>query len=155
MQKNKSVLKEIPLAEITLRRYERPVNLNERDLIRKTCLSLGLLQPGDSRDVIVDILNVLVKARKNSKQYTSREICSLVAQERENNGLSMLGIAPSNIRRQLRRLKELHIVEKRLNAYRIIEHEQLEKVFEERLEKVFLPAILSRVREYLKKVDEL
>ena len=44
---------EFPLAEITLRKYESPYELGRRELVKKICLSLGLLQPGDSRDVIV------------------------------------------------------------------------------------------------------
>ncbi len=62
MQK-KTISRDVPLADITLRRYEKPENFNGRDLIRKLCLSLGLLQPGDSRDVIVDVLSVLLKAK--------------------------------------------------------------------------------------------
>ena len=52
----KLVSRDTPLAEITLRRYEKPNLENRRDFIKKVCLSIGLLQPGDSRDVIVDIL---------------------------------------------------------------------------------------------------
>ena len=51
-------MKDIPLSEITLRKYEKPSNLERRELVRKICLSLGLLQLGDSRDIIVDILLV-------------------------------------------------------------------------------------------------
>jgi len=47
------IAKDTPLSEVTLRKYEKPVDISERDLVRKLCLSLGLLQPGDSRDVIV------------------------------------------------------------------------------------------------------
>ena len=67
MAKQKTIAKDMPLAEITLRRYEKPANLSERELVRKLCLSVGLLQPGDSRDVIVDVLNVLIKAKKMQK----------------------------------------------------------------------------------------
>ena len=155
MQKHKTIFREMPLSEITLRRYEKPQNLSQRELIRKTCLSLGLLQPGDSRDVIVDIFNVLVKAKKDSKLHTSEEICSLVKHERKNAGLSMLGVAPSNVRRQLKRLKDLYIAEKRLDGYRIVEHENLEKIFEDYIERVLLIATVSRIKEYLKKIDEL
>lgn len=56
--------KDIPLNEITLRRYEKPYESSRRELVRKVCLSLGLLQPGDSRDIIVDIMFVLEEARK-------------------------------------------------------------------------------------------
>jgi len=52
------MVRDIPLAEITLRRYEKPYDSSKRELVRKICLSLGLLQPGDSRDIIVDILLV-------------------------------------------------------------------------------------------------
>ena len=37
-------MKDIPLSEITLRKYEKPVGLEKRELVRKICLSLGLLQ---------------------------------------------------------------------------------------------------------------
>ena len=155
MAKQKTISKDIPLAEITLRRYEKPANLSERELVRKVCLSIGLLQPGDSRDVVVDVLNVFVKAKKEQKDLTSDEICSLVIEERKKLKLALLGIASSNIRRQLKRLKDLLLIEKRLNGYRITEHSNLNEIFEDRIEKFLLPSINSRVKEYLKKIDEL
>ncbi len=155
MPKQKTIAKDIPLMEITLRRYEKPASLSERELVRKLCLSVGLLQPGDSRDVIVDILNVLIKARKKNLNVTSDEICSLVIEERKRLKLAMLGIASSNIRRQVKRLKDLLLIEKRLNAYRIVEHNSLAEVFEDNIEKFLLPSIISRIKEYLKKIDEM
>jgi len=71
----KTISKEIPLAEITLRRYEKPSRLSDRELVRKLCLSTGLLQPGDSRDVIVDIFHVLIKAKKLKPDLIAME-CS-------------------------------------------------------------------------------
>lgn len=155
MAKQKTISKEIPLAEITLRKYEKPANLSERELVRKLCLSIGLLQPGDSRDVVVDVLNVLIKAKKEQKNLTSDEICSLVIEDRKNLKLPMLGIASSNIRRQLKRLKDLLLVEKRLNAYRITEHSNLNEIFEEKIEKFLVPSISARIKDYLKKIEEL
>ena len=155
MAKPKTISKDIPLAEITLRRYEKPANLSDRELVRKLCLSIGLLQPGDSRDVVVDVLNVLVKAKKQQNSLTSGEICSLVIEDRKNLKLPMLGIASSNIRRQLKRLKDILLIEKRLNAYRIVEHSNLSEIFEEKIEKMLVPSINARIKEYLKKIDEL
>ena len=155
MAKQKTISKDIPLAEITLRRYEKPANLSDRELVRKLCLSIGLLQPGDSRDVVVDVLNVLIKAKKQQSSLTSDEICSLVIEDRKNLKLPMLGIASSNIRRQLKRLKDILLIEKRLNAYRITEHNNLNEIFEEKIEKILLQSINSRVKEYLKRIDEL
>ena len=154
MPKQKTIAKDVPLSEITLRRYEKPTNLTDRELIRKLCLSVGLLQPGDSRDVIVDVFNVLIKARKEQKNLTSDEICSHVVEERKRLKLAMLGIASSNIRRQLKRLRDLLLIEKRLNAYRIVEHSNLNEIFEEKIEKFLLPSINSRIKEYLRKIDE-
>jgi len=142
------IAKDTPLSEITLRRYEKPTNLKGRDLIRKLCLSIGLLQPGDSRDVIVDVLNVLLNAKKEKKELSSEEIEKLVIAERKKHKLPMIGIAPSNIRRQLKRLKDLFLIESIANSYRITEFESLQTIFEERIEKYYLKSIVDRVKEY-------
>ena len=97
----------------------------------------------------------MIKAKKEQKQLTSDEICARVIEERKKLKLQMLGIASSNIRRQLKRLKDLLLIEKRLNAYRITEHNNLNEIFEEKIEKFLLPSINSRIKEYLKKIDEL
>ena len=71
---SRKVSRDIPLAEITLRRYEKPYDLTDRELVKKVCLSLGLLQPGDSRDVVVDVLSVLLNAKKRKMLLSSKEI---------------------------------------------------------------------------------
>lgn len=141
----KTIAKDVPLAEITLRRYEKPSNLEGRDLIRKLCLSIGLLQPGDSRDVVVDILYVLLKSKK---ELNSKEIEGLVIESRKKEKLPLLGIAPSNIRRQLKRLRDLFLIEKIANNYRINENISLAEIFDEKIEKFYLKSIVDRVREY-------
>jgi len=145
----KTIARDTALAEITLRKYEKPT-CKGRDLVRKLCLSLGLLQPGDSRDVVVDVLYVLLKAKKAS----SEDILKLVVAERKKNKLALLGIAPSNIRRQLKRLRDLFILEKVANDYRINENAKLSELFTEKIEKFLLPSIVSRIKEYVKKIDE-
>lgn len=143
------VAKDTPLNEITLRRYEKPYQLEGRDLIKKLCLSIGLLQPGDSRDVIVDILRVLLDARDNKKFLDSKEIENQVVQLRRQENLPLLGIAPSNIRRQLKRLKDIFIVESINKKYRISEFDKLTILFDKKIEKFYLQSILERIREYL------
>ena len=146
----KSISTDTPLSEITLRKYEKPLNLNQRDLIRKLCLSIGLLQPGDSRDVIVDILNVLILNK--TKELDSEEIRDNVIKLRKKHKLQLKGIAASNIRRQLRRLRSLFLVEKVKNNYRITEFEKLINTFEEKVEKFYLKSILDRVKEYFQAI---
>ena len=148
MTKPKTISREIPLAEITLRRYERPSKLSERELVRKLCLSIGLLQPGDSRDVIVDILHVLIKAKRQKRELSSNEIEKQVINARKKQKLALHGIASSNIRRQLKRLRDLFIVEKVKNNYRINEFEELGTIFEEKINKFYINSIVDRVKDY-------
>lgn len=139
-----------PLAEITLRKYEKPTSKDKRELVRKLCLSLGLLQPGDSRDIVVDVLQVVLEAEE---ELTSTDVEHRVKQKREEQKLQMLGVAPSNIRRQLLRLRDLFIVEKVKNNYRIRENAKLSTIFTESIEEYFLDSILKRVKEYVTEVD--
>lgn len=144
----KTVSKDTPLAEITLRKYEKPMPLmQKRDIVKKICLSIGLLQPGDSRDIIVDIFNVLLESKS---PMASDEIQEKVIEQRKKKKLALSGIAHSNIRRQLRRLRELFLVEKIQNTYRITENEKLHNIFEEKIKKFYIPTIVSRVEEYFK-----
>ncbi len=141
---------ETPLMEIILRRYENPKGLSERNSIKKICLSLGLLQPGDSRDVIVDILMVLERAKKDKKELSIIEIKDELLEIRRNGGLSLNGTADSNIRRQIKRLRGVFLVEKIKNKYRILEFMSLSDIFEQKIKKIILDAILKRSEEYLK-----
>lgn len=150
----KTISKDTPLSKITLRRYEKPGNIKDRDLIRKFCLSLGILQPGDSRDIIVDILNVLVISSKEKKFLTSEDVEKVVIESRKNNNLPLKGIAPSNIRRQLRRLREIFLVEKVKNQYRITEFYNLKELFEEKIMKYFVASIQERIYEYCEAIDK-
>lgn len=138
------VHKELPLAELTLRRYEKPYKLTGRALVKKLCLSIGLLQPGDSRDVVVDILHVLL----TNKGLNSKEIEDKVVSVRKEQKLPLLGIASSNIRRQLKRLKDIFLIDKLGNSYRLHEDSSLPEIFTEKIELFYLKSIKDRVKEY-------
>lgn len=145
---------ETPLAEITLRRYEKPYNLNKREITQKVCLSLGLLQPGDTRDIIVDILYVMLESRKDKQELSSFDVKERVVAHRRECNLDLKGIADSNIRRQLKRLRDIFIVEKVKNNYRVTEYETLSRIFEEKVEQYLLASIVNRVKEYLSAADK-
>ncbi len=146
------ISKDTPLAEITLRRYEKPSDLPRRELIKRLCLSVGLLQPGDSRDIIVDILYVLLEAKRDKKGLDSEEIQNLVIDVRKEHKLPLKGVAPSNIRRQIKRLRDLFLIEKVDSKYRVSEFEDLEVIFDQKIEKYFLDNILGRVKDYFKAI---
>lgn len=142
--------RDVALAELTLRKYERPYKIKGRDLVSKLCLSIGLLQPGDSRDVIVDVLYVLLTHGKlNAKQIEDEVIAY-----RKKNKLPMVGIAASNLRRQVRRLRESFFVEKVGKDYRITENDSLKNIFDEKVRKFVLNSIVERVEEYVIAVDK-
>jgi len=148
------ISKDTPISEITLRRYEKPYDLNRRELVRKLCLSSGLLQPGDSRDIIVDILHVLLDAKKDNKLLSSEGVRDLVVALRKEHNLPLVGVASSNVRRQIKRLRDMFLVEKMKNNYRITEFDNVSVIFNEKIEQYLLAAMLDRVREYCKKIDE-
>lgn len=149
------VVAEQPLSEIILRKYELPQKIKERELVKKLCLSVGLLQPGDSRDVVVDILHVLLKSSKRRKLLTVSEIEQKVIQSRKLHRIPLTGIASSNIRRQIKRLRNLLIVDKQKSRYRISEFMTLEQLFSEKIENFVIPNIIQRIKEYLKNIDEI
>lgn len=142
---------EKPLAELTLRKYEKPFRLSGRQLVKKLCLSIGLLQPGDSRDVIVDVLHVLLA---NQKPLSRENIENSIVTQRKELDLPLVGITSSNVRRQIRRLKDLFLVERIGNEYKLSEEGSLSDIFSEKIEKFYLPSIVSRVKEYCEAIEK-
>ena len=149
---NPTIARDTPLAELTLRKYEKPSSFSGRDLVRRLCLTLGLLQPGDSRDVVVDVLFVMLQNKNTA--LTSKEVEEKVIQSRKDNAVPLLGIAPSNIRRQLLRCRELFLIEKVKSTYRITENSTFSDLFEEKIQEYYLHSILQRTKEYMKRIDE-
>ena len=144
---------EEPLSEITLRKYEKPYKLEKRELVKKVCLSLGLLQTGDSRDIIVDILLVLLNNRDSKISIEPNKLKEQTIELRKKSNLDIKGVADSNIRRQLKRLKDLMLVEKTQDGYRISDFENLKKIFSEKIENFYIPSIVERVKEYIELLD--
>jgi hypothetical protein len=150
----KTIAKDAALSEITLRRYEKPYSSSKRGLIRKLCLSIGLLQPGDSRDIIVDVFQTLLNAKKKKKYLTSEEIRNGTVKLRKKSKLPLKGIASSNIRRQIKRLADLYLIEKRKNKYRITEFENLTVIFNKKIKDLYLRNIIERVEDYFKALKD-
>ncbi|MBS3072940.1 hypothetical protein J4477_03850 [Candidatus Pacearchaeota archaeon] len=146
--------KDNAINEITLRKYEKPYSTDKRQLVKKICLSLGLLQPGDGRDIIVDILMVLIEEQKNKNKLDSEEIRKRVEEIRKSHNLELKGLAESNIRRQLKRLRDLMIIEKKNNLYHLSEFESLHEIFDSKIQKFIIEPSIQRVREYLNELEK-
>jgi len=147
------VSRETPLSEITLRKYEKPSFKDFRNLVKKFCLCLGLLQIGDSRDIVVDVLIVLLKNSKKKKELTSIEIREEVINYRKKRKMSLNGTAHSNIRRQLLRLRELMLVEKKRNRYRITEFLRTKEILNQKIKLYLINDTLLRIEEYCDEID--
>ncbi len=141
--------RDIPLSEFTLRKYEKPYETNQRELVRKVCLSLGLLQPGDSRDIMVDLLLVLEGSRKKQQWLSSFEIRDKIKEIRKDSS----GLAESNIRRQLKRLRDTMFIDKKENKYRMSEFAPMSEIFETKIESFLIPQTIERIKEYLIKLE--
>ena len=75
-------------------------------------------------------------------------------QMRQDNSLETRGIAESNIRRQLKRLRDLMIVDKKNNLYRISEFAPLHDLFEQKIEKFLIPQTINRIKEYMEVLNK-
>lgn len=139
----KIISRDIPLQEITLRKYESPQNMNAKELAKKFLLSIGLLQPAESRDVIVYLFRILLSARK-SKQLVPLEKFIELLKNRPG------GSAP-NIRRQLRRLKDMKLVERLSNGYRITD--SISNTTENFIIPFIVNQSIERLKEYAKGLD--
>jgi len=133
------VHKELPIIQVTLRKFERPYGDFE-ELLRKFLMSIGLLQPGDSRDDVLKVMRELLKARRERKLLQVRDLVELTK------------VSPPNVRRHLRRLRELGLVEKYDWGYRMREWMDLPSLIEG-MEEFVLSPILRRVKEYAEAVE--
>jgi DNA-binding transcriptional ArsR family regulator len=136
---------DMPVFDLSLRRFEKPSG-SFKDLLRKFCISVGLLQPGDSRDVIVDLLELFIKAAKEKKFLSTENIYSYVLRTNKK------GVSQSNTRRHLFRLKEMDFIEKTSQGYRLREWLSLKELFSD-LVKFKINPTISRIIEYASLID--
>ncbi len=131
------VHKEIPIKEICLRKFEKPSG-DFDSVLRRFLKSLGLLQLGESRN---DILLIFGELLKNRKGLCSKHI------------VEKTGVSPSNVRRHLRRLREMGLVEKVGGFYRISEGRTLKEIVSEI--RGMVQDIFGRVEEYADYLDSI
>ena len=135
--------RDIPLNEIILRKYEAPNGMERKELCRKFLLSIGLLQPGESRDIITEIFYLL------SKTDSSLNIPMIA-----KNLKGMPGASEPNIRRQIRRLKELKLIEKHNAGYRIVEAGSIENSIKNYIIPFLIQPSTERILEYAHELDK-
>lgn len=137
--------KDTPVLDISLRKFEKPSGDHD-ELLHKFCISIGLLQPGDSRDIIVDLLKLFLKARKVKRFMPVEQVYKYILDAQKP------GASQSNIRRHLHRLKELEFVEKTGQGYRLREWLSLQELVKEFVKFKVEPTI-NRLIEYASVID--
>ncbi len=141
------LFKDKPLSEISLKEFERPTNDYMTNL-RRFCISLGVISPGESRVAIVHILDVLIKAR--SKKQKSLDSYEIVKELYRRN----IKIVYANVLRDVRKLISIGLVEKRENRYRIRENLPLHEILKTYIKPYIVDKIFNRITEYAESIDK-
>ena len=105
------------------------------------------MNPGESRDVLVDIFSTLLDAKKQKKFLQAEEFSEIL---KDKNGASL-----PNVRRQLRRLKELKLVEHSASGYRIAEFGAITPIIEKYLVEFLVKPAVERLKQYAAEVDKV
>lgn len=126
---------DLPLSEITIRKFERPINIDKKTLLRRFCISLGLINPGDNRAGVVDVFEVLF----DSKEPLGAENVFETLEKK---------LALSGIRRHLRRLEQVKILEHRNSKYRLAEGGNLTYCLKYVVKDQLIEDIFNRIQEY-------
>ena len=125
----------MPLPKIAVPTYELEVpslkkNIKYRPfLVKEEKILIIAMESEDTKQIAeavkTVISNCIITKGIKVEQLSSFDIENNVIEFRKNNKLPLQGIASSNIRRQLLRLREIFILEKVKNSYRINENSKL------------------------------
>lgn len=143
----KRLYKDTPLAGISLSEFERPGSDYFTNL-RRFCISIGVISPGESRIGIVHILDVLLKEKERHPEGI--DSYALVKELYKTE----VKIVYANILRDIRKLIAVGLVEKRDGKYRIKENMHLSEILDSFIKPYIIDRILKRVSEYASKLDE-
>ena len=100
---------------------------------------------------------ITVEAIKETVMTVSAEletipILSPTSKIIKENSLEEKGLAESNSRRQLKKLRDQMLVDKKRNLYRLSEFEPLSNIFDKKIQGFLIPQITERIKEYLEKL---
>ncbi len=143
----KRLYKDTPLIGISLNEFEKPGSDYFTNL-RRFCISIGVISPGESRVGIVHILDILLKARGEDKE--GLDSYSIVKELYKID----VKIVYANILRDIRKLIAVGLVEKRDGRYRIKENMGLSEILDSFIKPYIVEKILKRISDYASKLDE-
>jgi hypothetical protein len=143
----KKLYKDLPLAGISLNEFEKP-SADYFTNLRRFCISIGVISPGESRVAIVYILDILLRAKAtNPNGLDSLQITKALYN-------LDVKIVYANILRDVRKLIGIGIIERRGNLFRIKENLPLKELLETFIRPYIIDRIIKRVLEYADAIDK-
>ncbi|MCW1294170.1 MAG: hypothetical protein OH316_00265 [Candidatus Parvarchaeota archaeon] len=143
--KNK-LFKDKPLYRVVLSEFEKPT-ADYFSNLRRFCISLGLVNPGESRIGIVYILDILLRSRKDKTGgLSSYDIIKKLYS-------SNVKIVYANILRDLRKLIAAGLVEKIDGNYRIKENMDLPEIMDKFVRPYIIDRVLKKIGDYASAVE--
>jgi predicted transcriptional regulator len=112
------------------------VRLTRKSLVRWIALSLGLISPNESRTILIDVLDVLLREFSHGKRPAAREIHDKVQKMRKD------AVSEKTVYYHLQRLSALGLIQREKGAYFITKEKEplkdsIKRVYSRELDEAF------------------
>lgn len=112
------------------------VRLTRKSLVRWIALSLGLISPNESRTIVIDVLDVLLKEFAHGKKPTTKEIYEKVGKKRKDS------VSEKTVYYHLQRLANKGLIQREKGQYFISKdreqlREAIRKVYTKEFDEAF------------------
>ena len=112
------------------------VRLTRKSLIRWTALSLGLISPKETRTIVIDVLDVILREFAHGKKPTTHEIYEKVQKKRKET------VSEKTVYYHLQRLAKMGLIQREKGQYFISKdkerlRESIKKVYLKEFDEAF------------------
>ncbi len=112
------------------------VRLTRKSLVRWIALSLGLISPNESRTILIDVLDVLLKEFAHGKKPNTREIYEKVQKMRKDP------VSEKTVYYHLQRLSTLGLIQREKGMYFISKEKEglrdsIKRIYSRELDEAF------------------
>ena len=122
------------------------VRLTRKSLIRWTALSLGLISPKETRTIVIDVLDVLLKEFAQGRKPTTKEIYEKVQKKRNET------VSEKTVYYHLQRLAKMGLIQREKGQYFISKDKER---LREAIKKVYLKEFEEAFENIEKALDSL
>ncbi len=112
------------------------VRLTRKSLVRWIALSLGLISPNESRTIVIDVLDVLLKEFSHGKRPTTKEIYEKVSKKRKDS------VSEKTVYYHMQRLAGMGLIQREKGQYFISKdkeklREAIRRIYEKEFDEAF------------------